>query len=86
MLVVVVRRDTHDPGQIPHATEQAFTGPRLLVPGITAVVVVLLGAASGTLGVWLMLIAVGVMLLTGWWDDVVTWRQIHLVRGCKVSA
>ena len=33
----------------------------------------------------LMLIAVGVMLLTGWWDDLVTWMQIHLVQGYEVS-
>ena len=33
----------------------------------------------------LMLIAVGVMLLTGWWDELVTWMQIHLVQGYEVS-
>ncbi|GAW48849.1 MULTISPECIES: cytochrome c biogenesis CcdA family protein [unclassified Nocardioides] len=27
----------------------------------------------------LMLVAVGVLLLTGWWDQAVTWLQIHLV-------
>jgi cytochrome c-type biogenesis protein len=27
----------------------------------------------------LMLIAVGVLLLTGWWADAVTWLQVHLV-------
>jgi cytochrome c-type biogenesis protein len=32
-----------------------------------------------------MLIAVGVMLLTGWWDELVTWMQIHLVQGYEVS-
>ena len=26
-----------------------------------------------------MLIAVGVLLLTGWWAEAVTWLQIHLV-------
>ncbi|MFN8195602.1 MAG: cytochrome c biogenesis protein CcdA [Nocardioidaceae bacterium] len=33
----------------------------------------------------LMLIAVGVMLLTGWWDQLVTWIQIHLVQDFEVS-
>ncbi len=32
-----------------------------------------------------MLIAVGVMLLTGWWDQATTWVQIHLVEGYEVS-
>jgi cytochrome c-type biogenesis protein len=27
----------------------------------------------------LMLVAVGVLLLTGWWDQAVTWLQVHLV-------
>ena len=33
----------------------------------------------------LMLILVGVMLLTGWWDQAVTWLQIHLVESSEVS-
>lgn len=33
----------------------------------------------------LMLIAVGVLLLTGWWDQMVTWLQIHLVDSTEVS-
>lgn len=32
-----------------------------------------------------MLIAVGVLLLTGWWDTMVTWLQIHLISGYEVS-
>ena len=32
-----------------------------------------------------MLIAVGVMLLTGWWAEAVTWVQIHLVNDFQVS-
>ena len=31
----------------------------------------------------LMMIAVGVLLLTGWWDEMVTWVQLHLVRGLR---
>ena len=27
----------------------------------------------------LMLVAVGVLLVTGWWDQVVTWLQVQLV-------
>jgi len=33
----------------------------------------------------LMLVAVGVLLVTGWWDQLVTWVQIHLVSGYEVS-
>lgn len=33
----------------------------------------------------LMLVAVGVLLLTGWWDQMVTWMQIHLVNSTQVS-
>ncbi len=35
-----------------------------------------------------MLVAVGVLLVTGWWDQAVTWLQIHLIsdiRGVRVS-
>jgi cytochrome c-type biogenesis protein len=27
----------------------------------------------------LMLVTVGILLLTGWWTDIVTWLQVHLV-------
>lgn len=33
----------------------------------------------------LMLIAVGVMLLTGWWDQLTTWIQINLVSDFEVG-
>ena len=33
----------------------------------------------------LMLVAVGVLLLTGWWDQMVTWMQVHLVDRTEVS-
>lgn len=33
----------------------------------------------------LMLVAVGVLLLTGWWDQLVTWLQLQLVDGYRVS-
>ncbi|MEZ5096196.1 MAG: cytochrome c biogenesis protein CcdA [Nocardioides sp.] len=33
----------------------------------------------------LMLVVVGVLLLTGWWDTMVTWLQVHLVSGYEVS-
>lgn len=33
----------------------------------------------------LMLVAVGVLLVTGWWDQAVTWLQIHLVSSSEVS-
>jgi cytochrome c-type biogenesis protein len=33
----------------------------------------------------LMLVVVGVMLLTGWWDQAVTWLQIHLVDSAEVA-
>ena len=31
----------------------------------------------------LMLVAVGVLLLTGWWDQMVSWLQIHLVNASE---
>ena len=33
----------------------------------------------------LMLVAVGVLLVTGWWDVAVTWLQVHLVSTSEVS-
>jgi cytochrome c-type biogenesis protein len=33
----------------------------------------------------LMLIGVGVLLLTGWWDQAVQWVQLHLVDEFQVS-
>ena len=33
----------------------------------------------------LMLVAVGVLLLTGWWADLVTWVQLHLVSTFETS-
>jgi cytochrome c-type biogenesis protein len=33
----------------------------------------------------LMLVAVGVLLVTGWWDQAVTWLQVHLISGTEVS-
>jgi cytochrome c-type biogenesis protein len=33
----------------------------------------------------LMLVLVGVLLLTGWWDQAVQWLQLHLVDGYQVS-
>jgi cytochrome c-type biogenesis protein len=33
----------------------------------------------------LMLVVVGVLLLTGWWDQMVSWLQIHLVNSTQVS-
>jgi cytochrome c-type biogenesis protein len=33
----------------------------------------------------LMLVAVGVLLVTGWWDQMVTWLQINLVSGYEVA-
>lgn len=33
----------------------------------------------------LMLVAVGVLLVTGWWADLVTWLQIHLITGFEVG-
>jgi cytochrome c-type biogenesis protein len=33
----------------------------------------------------LMLVLVGVLLLTGWWDQAVQWLQIHLVDSYQVS-
>lgn len=33
----------------------------------------------------LMLVAVGVLLLTGWWDSLVSWIQLHLVQSYEVS-
>lgn len=32
-----------------------------------------------------MLVVVGIALLTGWWDQAVTWLQIHLVNGSTVA-
>ncbi len=33
----------------------------------------------------LMLVAVGVLLVTGWWDWMVTWLQIQLISDFEVS-
>lgn len=33
----------------------------------------------------LMLVAVGLLLLTGWWDHIVQWLQIHLVSDFEVA-
>ena len=33
----------------------------------------------------LMLVAVGLLLLTGWWDPAVQWLQIHLVNDFQPS-
>jgi cytochrome c-type biogenesis protein len=33
----------------------------------------------------LMLVAVGVLLLTGWWDQAVSWLQIHLVTSTETA-
>ncbi|WP_243056298.1 cytochrome c biogenesis CcdA family protein [Nocardioides sp. SR21] len=33
----------------------------------------------------LMLVAVGVLLITGWWADAVTWIQVHLIDTSEVS-
>ena len=33
----------------------------------------------------LMLVAVGILLVTGWWTDLVTWVQIHLVSEFEVA-
>lgn len=33
----------------------------------------------------LMLVLVGLLLVTGWWDQAVTWIQIHLVSSSEVS-
>jgi cytochrome c-type biogenesis protein len=33
----------------------------------------------------LMLVAVGVLLLTGWWDQAVTWLQVHLVSSSRTA-
>jgi cytochrome c-type biogenesis protein len=32
-----------------------------------------------------MLVAVGVLLVTGWWDQAVTWLQVHLISDTEVS-
>ena len=32
----------------------------------------------------LMLVAVGILLVTGWWDDMVTWLQVNLILGTEV--
>jgi cytochrome c-type biogenesis protein len=31
----------------------------------------------------LMLIAVGILLVTGWWSEAVTWLQVHLILGTE---
>jgi cytochrome c-type biogenesis protein len=33
----------------------------------------------------LMLVAVGVLLITGWWSDAVTWLQVHLILGTETA-
>jgi cytochrome c-type biogenesis protein len=33
----------------------------------------------------LMLVAVGVLLITGWWDQAVTWLQLHLVSSSETA-
>ena len=33
----------------------------------------------------LMLVAVGVLLVTGWWDQAVTWLQVNLISDTEVS-
>ncbi len=33
----------------------------------------------------LMLVAVGLLLVTGWWDAMVTWLQVRLISGYEVS-
>ncbi|MBI2242541.1 MAG: cytochrome c biogenesis protein CcdA [Nocardioides sp.] len=33
----------------------------------------------------LMLVAVGLMLVTGWWDQAVTWIQLHLVSSSETA-
>ncbi len=33
----------------------------------------------------LLLVLVGVLLVTGWWDQAVTWVQIHLISSSEVS-
>lgn len=38
-----------------------------------------------TRGGGLMLVAVGVLLLTGWWDQAVQWLQVHLVDDFQVG-
>jgi cytochrome c-type biogenesis protein len=32
-----------------------------------------------------MLILVGVLLVTGWWDWIVNWLQVHLIVGFETS-
>ena len=32
----------------------------------------------------LMLVAVGVLLVTGWWDQIVSWLQVQLVSDFEV--
>ena len=32
-----------------------------------------------------MLVVVGLLLLTGWWEQMVQWLQIHLVNEFQVS-
>jgi cytochrome c-type biogenesis protein len=38
-----------------------------------------------TRGGGVMLVLVGVLLLTGWWDQAVQWLQLHVVDGYQVS-
>ncbi|HEU4811295.1 MAG TPA: cytochrome c biogenesis protein CcdA [Nocardioides sp.] len=33
----------------------------------------------------LMLVVVGILLVTGWWEQAVTWLQIHLISSTEVS-
>ena len=33
----------------------------------------------------LMLVVVGILLVTGWWNDAVTWIQIRLVNDYQVG-
>jgi cytochrome c-type biogenesis protein len=32
-----------------------------------------------------MLIAVGLLLVTGWWDTIVVWLQVHLIFGSQTA-
>ena len=38
-----------------------------------------------TLLVGVMLILVGVLLVTGWWDWMANWMQVHLIVGFETS-
>jgi cytochrome c-type biogenesis protein len=33
----------------------------------------------------LMLVGVGVLLVTGWWDQAVTWLQVNLVSSTETA-